>query len=173
MDEKETFKKITNLFDESKRRRIVDFDKGLLNDVFEPVVGAEPDKFDKWSDRLIRVAARLQNLSKKGKPPKVLNEIYEFFENVKLPYIAPIVKDDSITIKYGRTIRINRGDGGQEMSCPSELFNDTVDKIRQEQFIPLIAKVKSLFAKAMAELEDENFDWHKDDLVDEVVFEGQ
>ena len=59
------------------------------------------------------------------------------------------------------------------MTCPSELFNDTVQKIRQEQFIPLVAKVKILFAKAMAELKDTEFAWHKNNLMDEVVFKGQ
>ena len=54
------------------------------------------------------------------------------------------------------------------MTCPSELFNDTAQKIRQEQFIPLVAKVKVLFARAMAELKDEEFTWHKDGLIREI-----
>ena len=172
MEEKELFKKMSNLFEESKKRKIVDFDRGLLHDVFEPITGNAEEKFDRWSDRLIRVATRLENLYKnKDDKPEVLGEIYMFFDKIKLPFIAPKVKDDSVTIKYGRTIEIYRGDGGREsMSCPSELFNDTVEKIRQEQFIPLIAKVKTLFARAMAELEDSEFMWHHIGLIEEIKF---
>ncbi|MCK4830200.1 hypothetical protein KA005_81535 [bacterium] len=169
MEEKELIKKLSSLFEESKKRKIVDFDGGLLNDVYEPITGSAEEKFDKWSDRLIRVATRLENLSKKGKQrPEVLDDIYDFFENLRLPHISPCVKDDSITIKYGRTIQIDRGDDKEPISCPSELFNDTAQKIRQEQYVPLIAKVKVLFARAMAELKGTEFMWHRDGLIREI-----
>lgn len=169
MEEKEVLKKFENLMEGVKKKKIFDFDGGLLNDVFEPITGNAEEKFDRWSDRLIRVATRLENISKtSGVRPKVLDDIYRFFENVKLPFIAPKIKDDSVTIKFGRTIRIERGDESQDMTCPSELFNDITQKIRQEQFIPLVAQIKILFARAMAELDDKNFAWHKEGFVKEI-----
>lgn len=168
MEEKELIKKLSSLFEESKKRKIVDFDGGLLNDAYEPITGSAEEKFDKWSDRLIRVVTRLENLSKENKRPEVLDDIYDFFDGIELPHISPCVKDDSVTIKYGRTIQIDRGDGNESISCPSELFNDTAQKIRQEQYVPLIAKVKVLFARAMAELKDTEFMWHRDGLIREI-----
>ena len=40
MEEKELIKKLSSLFEESKKRKIVDFDGGLLNDVYEHITGS-------------------------------------------------------------------------------------------------------------------------------------
>jgi len=168
-DEKDLLKKVTSLLSDQKKRRIIDYDSGLLHDIFEPITGNAEEKFDRWSDRLIRVAARLENLymNKDGKP-EVLQEIYEFFETLQLPHITSSVKDDSVTIKYGRTIQIKRGDNDQLTSCPVEIFNDIAQTIRHEQYMPLIAEIKQLFARAVAVLQQSEFSWHRDDMIDEI-----
>jgi len=168
-DEKELLRKVTHLFDESRKRKIIDYDSGLLHDIFEPITGTAEEKFDRWSDRLIRVAARLENLyKKKTEKPEILEEIHEFFDTLELPYITSEVKDRSVTIEHGRTITIKRGDSDQNCSCPVEIFNDISLTIRHEQYLPLIAHVKMLFYKAVAVLESTEFTWHREDLFEEI-----
>jgi hypothetical protein len=168
-EEKQLLKKITNLFEESKKRKIIDYDGGMLQDIFEPITGNAEEKFDRWSDRLIRVAARLENLyMNKDDKPEVLNDIYTFFDGLKLPYISSEVKDDSVTIKYGRTIQIRREDNNQITTCPVEIFNDIAQTIRHEQYMPLIAEIKRLFTRAVAVLQQTEFSWHRNDLIEEI-----
>jgi len=175
MDEKDTINKISRLIEDSRKKKIIDYDTGLLNDVFESITGTSEEKFDRWSDRLIRVTARLENLYRdEVEKPLILKEIYEFFDEIELPYISSSVKDASVDIKYGRTITITRGDcNDYDISCPVELFNDIAQTIRQEQYIPLIAQIKKLFAKAMSILKDNNFSWHREGLITEINPEGE
>jgi len=162
-DEKDLIKKLTKLMTDTKKQKITDFDTGLLEESFEHITGKPSEKFDRYCDKLINIATRIENLKQKeenGKYDKILDEVEYFLENVKLPYISTEVND--YKQKSGRYITIKRSDvEGSSESCEMENFDKRVDIIRDEQYFVLTVKTRHLIEKAKPYLDDVVFSWHK------------
>lgn len=167
VSDKDVFNVLKRAISDKQRRKITDYDMGLLQDIFEPITGTPEEKFDRWSDRLIRINARLENLHKdtvEENKPQIIDRIYEFFDELKLPSIIPMVIDTAVDQKYGRMVKIVRTDNenqSESYKVSDIQLMDATQIIRQEQYLILTAKVKRLFAEAISELKKTEFQWHK------------
>ena len=164
MEDKDLLKKMSNLFEESKKRKITDFDSGLLQQSFEPVTGTPEDRYEKWSACLVNVASRLENLHKDDKKRlPILKEIDEFFKEELSPITTKITDYQQLS----RIIEICV-DNQRLGTCVPDSLEITIRAIREEQYNVLSNKAKSLIAKARARLNEDVLIWHKQDLIEEV-----
>ena len=155
---------MVKLFEETKKRKIPDFDTGLLYDVFTPITGTPEERCEKWSARLVNIASRLENLHK-GEKEKltILKKIDSFFDE-KLGEIDTDVSDFT---EKERIIKLNISGRQGESSCVPESLGETLKSIREEQYNVLAFKAKKLVYKAMAQLKKE-FAWHREGLIKEI-----
>ena len=169
MEDKDILKKMANLFEESKKKKITDFDSGLLAQSFEPVTGSPEDRYEKWSARLVNIVSRLENLHKDDKVRlSILEEIDDFFEET-LPNLMTHVNDFS---EKARIIDLDVEGVSGTSSCVPESLEATIRAIREEQYNVLSNKAKSLLARARARLNEDVLIWHKQDLIEEVAHGG-
>lgn len=163
-DDKELLKKMSNLFEETKKRKITDFDTGLLYDVFTPITGTPEERCEKWSARLVNIASRLENLHKDDKTQlPVLEKIDGFFDET----LGEIDTDVSDFTEKERIIKLNISGRQGESSCVPESLGETLKSIREEQYNVLAFKAKKLVYKAIAQLKKE-FAWHRAGLIEEI-----
>lgn len=170
-EESELIKKFTHMMEDTKKRKIEDFDGGLLNESYEHITGTSEEKYERWCERLINVATRLENILiyKKHKYPEkvetILRDIDVFFKK-ELPQIRPTV--DDYTQEKGRFIKIHREDGKSSSSCIPETFSKTVELIREEQYSRFLSQIKILERRARALLPEEIINWHQEDFIEEI-----
>ena len=155
-------KKVTNLIEESKRKKITDFDSGLLQESFEPVIGTTEEKYDLWCKRLLNVATRLENIRVKNKGD--LDDENYFV----LKEIDAILKEDPPQIK------IVRGDGDNMIimtsynvkgvsTCRPDTFETTLKLVKEREYQKVVNHMKLLEYKAKARLD--SVKWHRDDTI--------
>lgn len=156
-DDKDLLKKMANILEKADKRKITDFDTGLLYDVFTPITGTSEERYEKWSARLVNVASRLENihLNEKTQLP-ILKKIDAFFDG-KLGEIDTDVSDFS---EKDRIIKLNISGRQGDSSCVPESLGETLRSIREEQYNVLAFKAKKLVYKAMAQLKKE-LTWHE------------
>lgn len=156
-------KKGSELVEGGKRRKITDFDSGLLQQSFESIIGNSQEKYEKWCEHLVNVATRLENLHLNDKVRlTVLDDIDEFFK-IKLPQISSGHTDFDRKTLYHEIAR----DDGKTTSCTTELYNNVVMSIREEQYFNLTNKARVLVYKAKARLETDTFKWHRSNITKE------
>ena len=170
-DENQLLKKFSSILEDTKKRKINDFDGGLLNEAYEHITGTPEEKYERWCERLINVATRLNNVLTYGKH-KHAAKVEEILENIdtfltnELPQIRPSI--DDYTQEQGRFIKVCRGDSKPESSCIQETFVKTVELIREEQYFKLINDAKKLEYQARSLLPNEVMRWHRDDMLGEI-----
>lgn len=176
MSEEKDYKKVLKLLEESKKRKINNFDDGLLNRSFdEHATGDSEIIFRYAKEDLMRYVSRLMRIKieEKDKYDKrfdaILDEIEKELNELVLPGVIPNVSD--FQEKRDRIIKITRKDDPDNdyVCIPDPVaYVKTIDNIRIEQFFPLTNKLEFLTAKARAYLDDSVFSWHKDKRVKEV-----
>lgn len=165
MEDKELVKKMSNLFEESKRKKITDFDTGLLSQSFEPITGTPEERYEKWCSCLVNVASRLENLYKDDKERlPILKKIDDFFKE-ELPGIRTEVSDYR---EKTRVILLHVEGSEGEYSCVPESLRETIKSIREEQYNDLSNRAKVLLAKARGRLDEDLFLWHRKGVIREV-----
>lgn len=172
MDDKDLFRKMSSFFEDSKKRKITDFDTGLLNISFEPITGSPEERYEKWCARLINIATRLENIeleNNNGDNSKtrsqILKDIDTFFD-IKLPKIMPNVSDYS---QEARVINIEVQEGDPNISCVPESLESTLKSIREEQYTDLINQCRKLVYRALARLK-KVFSWHREEWMGEIDY---
>jgi len=162
MEEKE-LKKILNLIKQNKTKDITDYDTALLYNIFEPITGEPQEKYNTICDRLVKVTGRIykQHLQQDNgnPPPDILKEIDDFLEEDVLDAVSPTISDYSQ--REGRIINIDCGSNREKASCTPEIFNKTIDTIREEQYLVLTNKGRKLLYRAIAHLRDDVIPWHQ------------
>jgi len=154
-----------------QRQKNSDYDSGLLQDAFNPIIGTSEKKYDDRCDRLARIAARLERLKYKNKIEndkqldQILNDIYRFLDE-KLPSIIPTVSD--YKQKEGRIITIGREDSSAKPTCVIETLDNTTKLVREEQYFEKNNQIRKLESRAMAFLDDNVFPWHRNDWIEEI-----
>lgn len=150
---------------------MTDFDSGLLHSSFEKITGSSEDKYEELTQRLINVLSRLYNLKPKNENNKefnhIIKEIEKFFDEDELPIVTTDVND--YKEREGRIISLKRDDVDVPSSCVPEIFNKAIDRIGQEQYFKINNKIKLLIAKAKGLLDDTVFNWHREDMIEEIT----
>jgi len=168
--DQDLIKKVTKLVDESKRKKITDFDSGLLQESFEPVVGTTVEKYDLWCKRLLNIATRLENIrleqngSLDDEKYSILKEIDDVLS--KKPSRIQVTRGEKGTIE----IMCDKGDFGDALvkasGCTEQIFDKTLDAVREYEYFDLINSIKKLEYRARARIDQ--FRWHKSDAIEDV-----
>jgi len=155
-------KKLTKLLEETKQRRVEDFDSGLLQTIFEDITGSPDYVHNRWCSLLIRLAARIKNLDDTS---PILKDIEEFFDDATLPSITTSVDDYKQT--KGRVIEVKNGDK-PPFTCTAEIYPSIEKSLREEHYLELTNKVRWLVAEAISVLDNKELAWHGEDMLTEV-----
>ena len=176
MSEEKDYKKVLKLLEEGKKRKVNNFDDGLLNRSFEDHIKGDSEvQFKSVQEDLMRYFSRLMRIKIEEKDSYddrfdiILSEIEGVINEITLPSIIPNV--DDYQEKRDRIIKIKRSDDADnDYAClpDPDVYAKTIDNIRKEQFFPLTNKLELLTAKARAYLDDSVFSWHEDDWVEDI-----
>jgi len=164
--DQDLIKKVSKLIEEGKKRKITDFDSGLLQESFETIEGSTTERYEKWCKRLLNVATRLENLRIENKK-SVDDENYSVLKEIdavlkqKSPQIQ-IVKGD-----HGGNTIVCRDNPGGSCTCIPTAFDKTLEMVKEREYYGLITSIKLLEYKARARLD--SFKWHRDDAVADVA----
>lgn len=77
--------------------------------------------------------------------------------------------------KLGRIISLTIGGDSVPASCPDEpqIFSKTIETIREGQYFKKISVIKLLIAKSRGQLNEKVFNWHRQDLIEEITPETE
>jgi len=163
--DQDLIKKVSKLIEEGKKRKITDFDSGLLQESFETIEGSTTERYELWCKRLLNVATRLENLRIENKK-SVDDEGYLVLKEI-----------DVVLKQKPPKITVNRADrGGINIICWDNIksssfctisnFDKTMEATKEREYYGIINSIKLLEYKARARLD--SFKWHRDDAVADV-----
>jgi len=158
-------KKVTNLIEESKRKKITDFDSGLLQESFEPVIGTTEEKYDLWCKRLLNVATRLENLRIKNKK-SVDDPDYSILKEINAILSQKPPKIQIMRESQGDIDIMCNFDVVNSSTCSVETFDKTLEVVKAEEYYVVINRIKK--AEYMARARLDSVKWHKDDAIGDV-----